>query len=121
MPEQGEAAVEYHIKDGGKNRAEFFANGFQDADLTFGERVFEYSNKTIQHIITSFADSITNIFQICNRKETDMSEQEKTAMDRIAEIVPKLTKAQQEKLGYICEGIALACEKEQEYETAKAE
>lgn len=50
-----------------------------------------------------------------------MSEQEKTAMDRIAEIVPKLTKAQQEKLGYICEGIALACEKEQEYETAKAE
>ena len=43
-----------------------------------------------------------------------MSEEEKSAMEKIAEIVPKLTKAQQEKLGYICEGIALACEKEWE-------
>ena len=50
-----------------------------------------------------------------------MSEQEKTAMDRIAEIVPKLTPKQQEKLGYICEGIALACEKERDDETEKAQ
>ena len=48
-----------------------------------------------------------------------MSEEEKSAMEKIAEIVPKLTKAQQEKLGYICEGIALACEKEREHEDAE--
>lgn len=39
-----------------------------------------------------------------------MNDQEKSAMDRIAELVPQMTPQQQEKLSYICEGIALACE-----------
>ncbi len=47
-----------------------------------------------------------------------MSEQESKVLDRLAEIVPKLDERGQEKLGYICEGMALALESGKETDHA---
>lgn len=39
-----------------------------------------------------------------------MSEREIAVLDRLAEIVPQLDEKGQERLGYICEGMAIALE-----------